>query len=60
MGTFSPHSAVYACAMGTGYLSLEVKRLGHEAEHLPYSSAEFKNCGAILPLPIHLHGIALI
>jgi hypothetical protein len=36
-----------------GTLSLGVKRPGHEADHSPPSSAQFKECmhGAIPPLP---------
>jgi len=34
-----------------------VKRLGREANHLPPSSAEVKNAGAIFP--IRLHGVML-
>jgi hypothetical protein len=34
----------------TGALFPEVKRLGHEADHSPPSSAEAKNVGAIHPL----------
>jgi hypothetical protein len=32
-------------------LSREVRRLGREADHLPSSSAEVKNVGAIASLP---------
>jgi hypothetical protein len=35
----------------TGIVSPGVKRLGHEADHSPPFSAEFKNSGAIPPLP---------
>jgi hypothetical protein len=45
--------------MGTGGSFLGVKRAVREADHLPPSSAEFKNVGAIPPLPIYLHGIVL-
>jgi hypothetical protein len=38
-------------------LSSEVKRHGREANHSPPSSAEVKNGGAILPLPLRLHYI---
>jgi hypothetical protein len=34
-----------------GPISLEVKMTRREADHLTASSAEIKNCGAILPLP---------
>jgi hypothetical protein len=34
-----------------GALSPGVKQLGHEGDHLPPSSAEVKNGGAIPPLP---------
>jgi hypothetical protein len=35
----------------SGSLSLGVKRLGHETDHLPPSNAEVKNGGAIPSLP---------
>jgi hypothetical protein len=38
-------------SMGTGALSLAVKRQRREADHSPPPSAEVKNGGAILPLP---------
>jgi hypothetical protein len=34
-----------------GALSMEIKRLGHEAGNLPPSSAEVKKGGAVPPLP---------
>jgi hypothetical protein len=37
--------------MGTGVLSLAVKRRGREADHTAPSSAEAKIDGAIHPLP---------
>jgi hypothetical protein len=36
---------------GGGALSTGVKQTGHEADHSTPSSAEFKNGGAIFPLP---------
>jgi len=37
-----------------------VKRQGREADYSPSSSAKVKNvCGAIPPIPIHLHGVVL-
>jgi hypothetical protein len=42
-----------------GALSLEVKRLGHVADYSPPTSANVKNGGAILLLPICLHGMVL-
>jgi hypothetical protein len=42
-----------------GALSPEIKQLVYEAVHLPPSSAEVKNGGAIPPLPIHLYGVVL-
>jgi hypothetical protein len=32
-------------------LSPRIEQPGHEADHSPTSSAEFMNCGAIVPLP---------
>jgi hypothetical protein len=43
-----------------GALSPRVKRLGREDDHPLTSSAEVKNGGDIPPLPIRLHGVALI
>jgi hypothetical protein len=40
-----PHSAYLARAVSRG-----VKQTGREADHLPPSSANVKNCGAIPPL----------
>jgi hypothetical protein len=42
-----------------GTLSSGVKWVGREADHSPPSSAEFKNGGAIPPLPIRLHGVVM-
>jgi hypothetical protein len=39
-----------------GDVSLEVEWQGREADHLPISSAEIKNSGAIPPPLICLHG----
>jgi hypothetical protein len=36
-----------------------IKRQGREADHSLLSSAEFKNSGAIPPLPIHDHGVMI-
>jgi hypothetical protein len=36
--------------------SFGVKQPEHEADHSPPSTANSMNGGAILPLPIHLHG----
>jgi hypothetical protein len=42
----------------TGALSLEVKRLGHEADYSPPSSAEVKNAWSYNSTPpIRLHGV---
>jgi hypothetical protein len=43
------HSASYT--VGTGPVSLGVKRYRREAEHPPPCDAEVKNGGAIVPLP---------
>jgi hypothetical protein len=43
------HPASYP--MGTGPLSLGIKKPWHEAGHSPASSAEVKKRGAIPPLP---------
>jgi hypothetical protein len=40
-------------------ISSGVKRPRRKADHSPPTSAETKNGGAILPLPICLHGILL-
>jgi hypothetical protein len=45
--------------IGTGVLFSGAKRPGREGDHSPSSSAEVKNGGAILPLPICLHGVVL-
>jgi hypothetical protein len=45
-------------SMGTGGLSLEVKRPGHETDNSPPSSAEVKNAwGHTSTTPIRLHGV---
>jgi hypothetical protein len=41
------------------FSGVKLKRPGREADHSPSSSAEVKNGGAIPPLPICLHGIAV-
>jgi hypothetical protein len=52
------HPASYP--MGTGALSLGVKRPGREAEHSPPSSAEVKNAWNYTSTPsICLHGVVL-
>jgi hypothetical protein len=38
-------------SMGTGVISVGVKRLGGQAAHLPPFNAEMKNAGAIPSLP---------
>jgi hypothetical protein len=47
---------LYSVHIGSGahaaYYPLGVKWLGHEADHSPLSSAEVKNGGTVLPLPI--------
>jgi hypothetical protein len=44
--------------LGTGALSLRVKRPGREADHSPPSSAEVKECVELyLHSPICLHGV---
>jgi hypothetical protein len=45
--------------MGTGGSFPGAKRPGLEADHLPPSSVEVENSGAIPPLPQCLHGIVL-
>jgi hypothetical protein len=40
-----------SCPTGTDTLSLGIKRPGCEADHLPLSSAEVENVGAVAPLP---------
>jgi hypothetical protein len=55
-----PHPA--SCPVYTGTLFPGVKWKGHEADHLPPSTAEVKNGGAIPPLPntsslFYLHGM---
>jgi hypothetical protein len=43
-----------------GALSLGIKRLGHEADHLPPFSVEVKECVELyLHFPIHFHGVVL-
>jgi hypothetical protein len=42
--------------MGTGILSLGIKRPGLEADRSPLSSVGVKNVGATPPLPIRFHG----
>jgi hypothetical protein len=39
-----------------GGTSRGVKRPGREGDHLPLTSAEVKNGGAVPPFPIHRHG----
>jgi hypothetical protein len=52
------HSASYP--VGTGALSLRVKRPGREADHSPPSSAEVKNAWSYTStLLIRLHGVVL-
>jgi hypothetical protein len=64
------HPASYP--VGTGVFSPEVKWLGHEADHLPPSSAKVKNAWSYTSIPpyffmgwclikhkIHLPGIVL-
>jgi hypothetical protein len=42
------------------FLSLEVKQLGHEADHSPPSSAKVKNVWSYTSTPpVHLHGVVL-
>jgi hypothetical protein len=46
--------------MGTGALSLGVKRPGREADHSPPSNAEVKNAWSYTSTPpIGLHGVML-
>jgi hypothetical protein len=54
---YSVHTLLVSCPVGTGVLSLGLKRLGREAGHSPPSSAEVNNGEAIPPLPIRLHGL---
>jgi hypothetical protein len=42
-----------------GALSPGVKRQVREADHSFPSSAEVKNCGAVPPFPLRLHGVVL-
>jgi hypothetical protein len=42
-----------------GEISQEVMRPGRESDRSPPSSAEVKNGGTVLPLPVCLHGILL-
>jgi hypothetical protein len=65
-GKFSLHHRVQngsgahraSCPVGTGALSLGVKRPGCEADHSPPSSAEVKECVELyLHSTIHLHGL---
>jgi hypothetical protein len=51
------HSAF--CSMGTGGSIPGVKRQGREADHLPPSIAEVKNCGTIFHYPVLLHGAVI-
>jgi hypothetical protein len=51
------HPASYP--IGTGALSLRVKRPGREADHSPPSSAEVKNAWSYTSTPICLHGVVL-
>jgi hypothetical protein len=45
--------------MGAGGFFPTIKRQGREADHSLASNAEVRNGGAIPPLPICLHDIAL-
>jgi hypothetical protein len=36
-----------------------VKRQGRETDHSSQRSAEVKNGGVVLPLPVHFHGVVL-
>jgi hypothetical protein len=46
--------------MGTGALSVGVKRPGREADNSPLSSAEIKNaCSYTSVHPMRLHGVVL-
>jgi hypothetical protein len=50
------HPATYS--MGTGVLSLEVRRQGRDVDHLPPSSVEVKNeSSCTFITPICLHGV---
>jgi hypothetical protein len=49
--------ASFPVGTGRGGHCSVVKRPGRVADHSPPSGAEVKNCGAILPLPIGLHGV---
>jgi hypothetical protein len=52
------HPASYP--MGTGVISLRVKRPGREADRSPSSSVEVKNeCSYTSTHPIRLHGVVL-
>jgi hypothetical protein len=51
------HPASYP--VGTGALSIGVKRPGYDADHSPPTSAEVKNSGAIPLPPIRLHGVVI-
>jgi hypothetical protein len=52
------HPAYYQ--MGTGFLSLGVKRPEREADHSPPSSAEVKECVELyFHSPIRLHDVLL-
>jgi hypothetical protein len=49
--TLGPTQSPIQWVSGGGDVSLEVKRLGHEADHSPPTSAQVKYGGAIPPLP---------
>jgi hypothetical protein len=55
---FGAHPASYP--MGTGALSLGVKRLGRETDHSPPSSVEVKNARSYTSIPpVRLRGMVL-
>jgi hypothetical protein len=54
---YGTHPASYAVVKGT--LSPGVKRPVREANHSSLSSAEVKNDGAIIALPIYIYGLML-
>jgi hypothetical protein len=45
--------------VSTGESFPAIKRQGCEADHSPPSSSEVKNCGAVPPFLVHLHGMVL-
>ena len=53
-----PGAHLTSCAVGTGSLSIRVKRLGHVVNHTPLSSAEVKEIVSLyFTACLGLHGL---